>query len=91
MNDRKLVAGKTYFLLLFEGDEPSIPVIQTLVFDKEARADSGEELLLFRYVPPDESEDRPWFLPVGEIDHVLTLGELAKALERVSTVGPFKP
>jgi hypothetical protein len=91
MTDRLLIAGETYFLLLYEGSEPPIPVIQTLVFNKRTHTDSGEEILLFRYVPPDSTEDRPWFLPNSEIERVLTLSELARTLERVSRVGPFKP
>jgi hypothetical protein len=91
MTDRQLVAGETYFLLLYDGDEPPIPVIQTLVFNKRTRTDAGEDILLFRYVPPDDSEDRPWFLPISEVDRVLTLDELAKALEHASKVGPFRP
>jgi hypothetical protein len=91
MTIRKLVEGETYFLLLFDGDEPAIPVIQTLVFTKQTRTDSGEDILLFRYVPPDESDDRPWFLPVSEIERVQTLEELAATLERVARLGPFSP
>jgi len=90
MTDRQLVAGEAYFLLLYEDDEPPIPVIQTLVFDKLTRTDSGEEILPFRYVPPDCSDDIPWFLPADQIDRVLNLCDLATELERVATAGPFK-
>lgn len=90
MVKRKLTPGEAYFLLLFGDEEPPIPVIQTLIFDKEAATDSGEPILLFRYIPPDESEERRWFLPAGEIDHVLSLGQLSERLAQLSSrASPF--
>ena len=88
MAKRELTPGEAYFLLLFEDEDPPIPVIQTLIFEKETKTDSGEAILLFRYVPPDASDDKRWFLPVSEIDYLLTLDQLGEKLRHLQPPPP---
>lgn len=47
---KQLAKGDIRFIVLFEDQALSIPIVQTLVFVERSVAESGEPLLIFRHI-----------------------------------------
>jgi hypothetical protein len=78
-----LVAGTPYFFLFYSDEACSIPVIQTLIFERLAKSDDGIPLMIFRYVSAGEV-DREWFVPADQFDIIKSYSELREELGRIS-------
>ena len=82
MNKENLVSGEVYFIVLFDDEELTIPVIQTLIFQKaEVGENSGEQLYLFQEIKPHDKEST-FFVRKDDVDTlVLDHNELIAKLK----------
>jgi len=54
----KLVAGQTYFIVVFNDEDLKVPVVQTLVYVEDGRRGDGSEFHLFRELSAQGKESK---------------------------------
>lgn len=78
---RAYVTSEPYFLVKFEDRDLKVPVIETLMFEKEAAAADGTPRLLFRSL--SNPEDLKVALAADEAEHLVsTSSELLEKLAK---------
>jgi len=78
--DRPLLRGGVYFSLLFDDDELSIPIIQTLVFIEEREGENGLRRYIFKNICADGESKLLWMDDDGLSELLLDKGELLRKL-----------
>lgn len=88
----ELVPGKTYFIVLFHDEDLKVPIVQTLIYDREGRRGNGIECYLFRDVSSHQQEPR-FYVDKKDATHLLVdqdglLDKLRRCFEGKLATGP---
>jgi len=67
----ELVQESTYFILLFEDEALTVPLIQTLIYVGPRKSDAGIDGHLFDYLKPDD-EVSGFFVEAIHLEELVT-------------------
>lgn len=67
----ELAQGSTYFILLFEDEALTVPLIQTLIYVGPRKSDAGIDGHLFDYLKPDD-EASGFFVEAIRLEELVT-------------------
>ena len=65
-----LVPGKTYFIVLFDDHDLTVPIVQTLIYEREGKRGNGVECYLFRDVSSHEKQ-AGFYVDKRDAEHML--------------------
>ena len=68
--DGRFIPGELYFVVMFQDELMTVPVVQTLIYERYSQQDGGTRCFLFREIPLHGAESMI-FIREDDADHLV--------------------
>lgn len=91
----RFVSGQPYFIVMFDDENLTVPIVQTLLYVESEKRDDGSEFFLFRELLPSGEESKFFVDQEHADDLVLDQAGLLKKLKhcfdgKLATTPPWE-